>query len=78
MPKSLPSAPVVSYSTARGWFHLAGFPAIRGSFSGRICAVAGRNTPFRSLKSRKTTAPMPAAISQPAARVPEQILHDRP
>jgi len=32
----------ISYSTAREWFHLPGFPVFRGSFSGKILSNGAR------------------------------------
>jgi hypothetical protein len=51
-----------SYSTARSWFHLSGFPAFHGSFSGKISssgAPAKMDLPASPNPSRTITASRP-------------------
>jgi len=66
----------VSYSTARCWFHLAGFPAIRGViFWQDFVQWRAGQTPFSKPSIPQDNGANAAAISSLPPRA-EQILHD--
>jgi hypothetical protein len=66
----------VSYSTARCWFHLAGFPAFRGViFWQDFVQWRAGQTAFRKPSIPQDNGANAAAISSLPPRA-EQILHD--